>query len=92
VSRSAFEKQHSWSTGGHPSLGQACWRDIPAGQFCSSGAGSVAGKSECVDDGQSPASQHIGMSDLSIDLSPRAPATADILFRRWKTNGVKVGD
>lgn len=34
----------------------------------------------------------MGISDLSIDLSPRHLQLRDILFRRWKTNGVKIGD
>lgn len=34
----------------------------------------------------------MGSPDLSIDLSPRHLQLRDMLFRRWKTNGVKTGD
>jgi hypothetical protein len=34
----------------------------------------------------------MGTPALSIDLSPRHLQLRDMLFRRWKTNGVKVGD
>lgn len=34
----------------------------------------------------------MGSPDLSIDLSPRHLQLRDMLLRRWKTNGVKVGD
>jgi len=31
-------------------------------------------------------------SDVNIDLSPRHLQLRDMLFRRWKTNGVRIGD
>jgi hypothetical protein len=34
----------------------------------------------------------MGSPDLITDLSPRHLQLRDTLFRRWKTNGVKVGD
>ena len=34
----------------------------------------------------------MGSAELSIDLSPRHLQLRDILFRRWKTNGVRIGD
>jgi hypothetical protein len=34
----------------------------------------------------------MGSPDLNIDLSPRHLQLREMLFRRWKTNGVKVGD
>ncbi len=34
----------------------------------------------------------MGSPDLNIELSPRHLQLRDMLFRRWKTNGVKIGD
>lgn len=34
----------------------------------------------------------MGSADLSIELSPRHLQLREMLFRRWKTNGVRVGD
>lgn len=34
----------------------------------------------------------MGSPDLNIDLSPRHLQLRDMLFRRWKTNGLKAGD
>ena len=34
----------------------------------------------------------MGRSTLNIDLSPRHLQLREILFRRWKTNGVRIGD
>ena len=34
----------------------------------------------------------MGSPDLNIELSPRHLQLRDTLFRRWKTNGIKIGD
>jgi hypothetical protein len=34
----------------------------------------------------------MGSPDLNIELSPRHLQLRDTLFRRWKTNGVRIGD
>jgi len=34
----------------------------------------------------------MGHPDLNIELSPRHLQLRDMLFRRWKTNGVRIGD
>jgi hypothetical protein len=34
----------------------------------------------------------MGSADLNIELSPRHLQLREMLFRRWKTNGVRIGD
>lgn len=34
----------------------------------------------------------MGLPDVNIDLTPRHLQLREMLFRRWKTNGVKTGD
>ncbi len=34
----------------------------------------------------------MGSSDVNIELTPRHLQLREMLFRRWKTNGIKVGD